>query len=61
VRIDVTAAIEARLESVQPQDAGCDFGVGKPGLPGVTDDFPAFEDRSRRLVHPDLFGNPVQA
>ena len=61
VRIDITAAIEARLKPVQPQDAGRDLGVGKPGLRGVADDFAAFEDRARRFVRPDLFRNPVQA
>src|SRR5580765_6463893 len=61
VRVHVAAAIAAGFEAFQPHDARGDFGIGKFGLRGVTDDFAGFENRAGPFAGADFFRDTMQA
>ena len=58
--VNVAAAIEAGLQSFQPENARGDGGVGH-SLPCVTDDFAAFENGSDETAVADFLCDPMQA
>ena len=60
VRIHFAAAIEARFETFEPQNARGDFAVRKFRLRRVTDDFARLENRSRRFARADFFRDAMQ-
>jgi hypothetical protein len=60
VRVHIATAIEAFLQSFEPQDARGD-GFQRQTVAQVADDFPAFEDSSRLAARADLFRDAMQA
>src|SRR5580692_111520 len=61
VGIHITAAIEARLQPFQPEDACRDFGVGKLRLRDMANDFASFENCSGLYPSADFLGDAVES
>jgi hypothetical protein len=61
MRIHIATAIEARLQSIEPQDACGDLGIGKFRLRCMSDNFARFENRPRPLPCPNFFRDAMQS
>jgi hypothetical protein len=60
MRIGLTAAVEARLKAIQPEDSVGDGGVGL-ALPSQSNRFPALKGCPDRLPRPNLLSDSMQA
>src|SRR6202012_698586 len=61
VRIHLATLIKTGFHSLQPQNAGGDFGIFHAQRRDMSDDFACFKDSSSRLTSANLFSDTMQS